>query len=600
LSEGASAAPPPSRSALYRRAALLLLFGGVLGIYAQAADFGFIHDDRQLILRQPRPASWTEIAQVFREPHWPGLPYYRPVSRSTMVFQKYLHGDDPAPFHRFNIALMAATALVFFAILRRRPFHVRFVPAWLAAALFAAHPVASHVVYPICSGRETLIPSFLMLCAVAAYLSRGAAAYWTAIAFTALSIFAKEQAAVLPGFFVLADALGLTADPPGRRASQWLRRYAPIALLFAGYFFVRSRLFGEALYHVAVLERPWVPLHTLVYTLQTALVPFVDLVFEPRFQVWWSWPRALLSLTIVAALAWGIVRSGGARVRQALFFAGWWLLALLPTANLLQQEAPFAERYGFLSLAGLVGVGALLASDAWPRRGARVALAAAAGVAIVVLAWISIDRGPHFRDEVAFATEWVRSDPQSYKAQLNRGQGFVETGEWEEATRHLTLAAELRPNSAIIQQGLAYALWRSGDAEAAAKQFERTVRLAPDLGIARRNYGELLLGRGELDAAEEQLAAAARLLPADPRAQLLWGRALRRQGELDGARRQLLHAVRLDPRQISALYELGLLLEARGELEAALARYRSVLALRPEHVRAQRKVARLGGDADED
>jgi tetratricopeptide (TPR) repeat protein len=58
--------------------------------------------------------------------------------------------------------------------------------------------------------------------------------------------------------------------------------------------------------------------------------------------------------------------------------------------------------------------------------------------------------------------------------------------------------------------------------------------------------------------------------------------------------------VRLDPRQISALYELGLLLEARGELEAALARYRSVLALRPEHVRAQRKVARLGGDADED
>jgi hypothetical protein len=42
------------------------------------------------------------------------------------------------------------------------------------------------------------------------------------------------------------------------------------------------------------------------------------------------------------------------------------------------------------------------------------------------------------------------------------------------------------------------------------------------------------------------------------------------------------------------------LLEARGELEAALSRYRSELALRPQHERAQRKVARLWADSDED
>jgi tetratricopeptide (TPR) repeat protein len=510
-----------------------------------------------------------------------------------MVIQKYWHGDDPAPFHRFNIALLAATALVFFAILRRRPFHVRFAPAWLAAALFAVHPVASHVVYPICSGRETLIPSFLMLCAVLAYLSPGAAAYWVAMAFTALSIFAKEQAAVLPGFFVLADALGLTAEPPGARPSRWLRRYAPVVALFAVYFAIRSQLFGETLYAVAFLDRPLFPLLTLLYTLQTAIVPFASLVFEPRFAVWWSPPRLAISLLVVALLAWGVARSGGERRRQALFFAGWWLLALLPTANLLVQEAPFAERYGFLSLAGLLGVAALLASDAWARERLRPALTVGAAAGIAALAWISIGRGPHFANEVAFAREWVRSDPASYKAQLNMGQGFVETGEWEQAVPHLAIASRLRPNSAIIQQGLAYALWRSGDVETAARHFEEAIRLAPDLAVARVNYAELLLQRGDAEAAIPQLTRALRLSPVDLRARLALARALRQRGDLPAAQRQLEQALRTDPSAVQARYELGLVLEARGQRDAALAQYRAVLALKPDHVRAQRKLARL-------
>ena len=242
---------------------------------------------------------------------------------------------------------------------------MRYGPALLFAAAFAVHPVASGTVYPICSGRETLVPSVLMLCAIAAYLSPGRAAYAVALLFTGLSAFAKEQAAVLPAIFVLADALGLTADPPGRRPSRWLRRYAPIVLLYGAYFTIRSQLFGGALHAVAFLDRPWGPFQTLAYTLQTSLVPFVDLVFEPRFEIWWSWPRTVLWVAIVAGLAFAVLRGPAPRRAQALFLAGWWLVALAPTANLLVQEAPFAERYGFLSLAGLLAIPALLASDAW-------------------------------------------------------------------------------------------------------------------------------------------------------------------------------------------------------------------------------------------
>ena len=45
------------------------------------------------------------------------------------------------------------------------------------------------------------------------------------------------------------------------------------------------------------------------------------------------------------------------RVRTALlFWLGWIVLSLAPTANVLVQEAPFAERYGLLALAAVSGL----------------------------------------------------------------------------------------------------------------------------------------------------------------------------------------------------------------------------------------------------
>ncbi|MGH0032487.1 MAG: tetratricopeptide repeat protein [Myxococcota bacterium] len=591
MSREASVGPSP----VVRALALLGLFAVVLAVYAPSAGFGFIHDDRQLVLRQPMPASLLEVASVFGEPHWPGLPYYRPVSRSTMVLQKYLHGDDPAPFHRFNVVLMGLTAWVLFALLRGRPFRVGFWPAWLAAAAFALHPVASHVVYPICSGRETGIPSFLMLCATLAWLAPGARAYGVALLFTGLSILAKEQAAVLPALFVWADLLGVTAAPPGRDAGRWARRYAPIVALFAIYFVVRTQLFGSALYHVAVFDRPLQPLLTLVYTLQTAFVPFVALVYEPRLAAWWSWPRFAVTLAAVAALLFGAWRTTPARRRQLLFFAGWWGVALLPTANLLQQESPFAERYGFLSLAALVAIVALFVSDAWDawRGPARRGLAAVCVAALAALAWISFARGPGFADEAAFATAWVRSDPGSYKAQLNRGQEYVQVEDWERAAHHLGLAAGLRPGSATILNGWAYALWRSGDAAAAAQRYEEAIRVAPRLAAARAGYGALLLSEGDARRAAAQLEQAAQLMPRDAALRLRLGRALRRSGRPEDALRQLEVATRLDPASVQTLVELGELLEEQGDMAAARRRYESALALRPDHPRARAGLARL-------
>lgn len=576
-----------------RALGVLLLFVAVTALYAPSLRFGFIHDDRQLILRQPVPSGIGDVLAVFAEPHWPGLPYYRPVTRATMVLQKYLHGDRPAPFHLFNVLLMGVAAVLVYALLRRRPFRVQPVPALLAAALFAVHPIASDTVYPICSGRETLLPTVLVLGTLLAWLTPGARGYVSGLLLATASLFAKEVGAIVPGLLAAADVLGLSPDPPGRDVWRWARRYAPLAVVFAIYFAIRSRLFGTPLHPIAVLDHPGYPLLTLAYTLQTTFAPFVDLVYEPHWPIWWSWPRAAVWVLALCALSLLVVRRRAVSRSAVLFFGAWWLAALAPTANLLVQEAPFAERYGFLALAGPIGIVALLASDLWTQARWRPALATAGAVAIAACATISFLRGPHFADEIGFATTWVRNDPDSYKAQLNLGQTLVELERWDEASTHLAAASRLRPRSGLIHNGLGYALWRKGDRAAAATQFELAIQLSPKLAVARTNYGDLLLERGEVDDAIESYQQALRLEPRDARTHRQLARALRRKGRSDLAVRHYERSLELDPRSAITHYELGELLEERGDRDLAAARYEAALRLRPDLVRARRRLDRL-------
>ena len=507
----------------------LLLFVAVFALYAPSLRFELIHDDRQLILRQTVPESLADVASVFAEPHWPGLPYYRPVTRTTMVVQKYLHGEDPAPYHLFNVTLMGLTALVVFGLLRRPAFDVPTTPALLGAALFAMHPVASGAVYPACSGRETLVPAFLVLCSLYAFLTPGRLAYAASLLLATASLFAKELGAIVPALFVMADLLRVSPDPPGRDVARWARRYAPLVLVFAAYFVIRSELFGATLHRVAVFDRPSYPLWTLAYTLQTSFAPFVDLVYEPRLPVWQSLPRAIVWVPATALLAFAVWRRKDVSRPAVLFLVAWWGITQAPTANLLVQESPFAERYGFLSLFGLVGVLALLARDVWDDPRARTAVKTVSAVALVACAAITLLRGPHFANEMAFAEVWVKNDPASYKAHLNLGQSYVEMERWEDAVTHLGAASELRPRSGIIHNGLGYALWRNGDPAGAERHFGLAIRLAPKLAVARTNLGDLLQGRGRLDEAIRHYEQALRIAPGDPRARGQLAKARARQ-----------------------------------------------------------------------
>jgi tetratricopeptide (TPR) repeat protein len=494
-------------------------------VHGRSLSHDFVYDDYLLIVDAPRPESARDFARVFAEPHWPGLPYYRPVSRLTMRVQKALHDNDPAPYHAFNFLVAGALGALLYLVLRRPAIGAAPAAASCAAIAFVVHPIASSCVYPIASGRETLLPTLFSLAAIAAYLTPGRAGYLGALAAFALSLLSKEQAVVVPGILALAD-LTLFRRP----FLQVALRMVPFALVLAAHLALRASVIVPGQHTLALVEHPEGPLLSLVFFAQTALVPFVELLYEPRLEIWVDPARLVATAAIVLWVA--------ARARRtdlpALFALGWIALGLLPTANILHQDAGFDERYGYLSLAGLM---LILAKVVPPKVWAAP---------LILLGAISFYRGEVFRDPLGFLHHWAKTDPESAQPPASLGEFHARLGETDKAIAYYQEALRLRPRYFQVHANLGILLQDAGRKEEAAEHYREALKIRPRAKEARSNLSEIMFGLRRFDD-PSPFSAALELDPAYPPALAGLAEHHLARGEYEEARRLFESAIAAAP-----------------------------------------------------
>ena len=549
-----------------------------------AVRYDFIYDDHTLIVNHPAPRSAGEVLGVFAEGHWLGLPYYRPVARLTMVVQKYLHGDDAAPYHAFNALLMGVLAVLTWFLLRQPALGICPGPAFLGAALVAVHPVASCTVYPICSGRETLMPALFIVAAVTAFLKPGRRWYAAAMGLFAVSLLCKEQAIIVPGLFVLADLLGLSPSVPRWTWTAWLRRYLPVAGILLGYFLVRWLLFqGSGQHQLAVLDRPVGPALSLLYAVQVAFVPFVQLLYEPTtFNVWFSPWRTAVCLAAVFGMAALTVRHRATLGRGGLFWLGWFVLALLPTANLLAQEAPFAERYVLLALVAVAGLAATLASLQWDRTSTRQLIVGCALVLLVACGWISWQRGQYYTNDIQLFTQWIRTDPKSDEAHSGLGAALLPKERTAEAFDHLLLAIRLNPQNVQAHFNLGHVYTRRKDPAKAVSHLRQAASLQPDNATYHFGLGRALAELRKPNEALKHFEIALRINPDYADAHNNLGVLLAQLKKLDAAASHFERAIQLQPDSAEAHFNLGNVFEAQGKLARSVECHQQALRIKPD------------------
>lgn len=576
-------------SVLLRAAEPVVLFVAVVAVYAQSVSYDFIYDDRQLIIDRPAPRSVAEVLEVFAVGHWKGLPYYRPIARLTMVVQKYLHGDNPAPYHGLNTLFMGSFAVLTWMLLRQPPMAIGRWPALMGGALVAAHPVASCTVYPICSGRESLMPAMFVVAAVTSYLRPGRLWYAAAMGLFAVSLMCKEQAVILPGLFLLADGLGLSPAAPIRRIVVWAKRYLPVGGILLLYFLIRWLVLHESdKIQVVLFDQPARFALSYLYALQTTFVPFVQLVYEPSRDVWVSLWRAGVCSAVVIGIACLAYRYWSVVGRLVLFWLGWFVLTLLPTANILQQEVAFDERYVLLALVALVGLGMLLGSLFWERKSVRFAFILCITVMVTSCGWISHKRGQYFVDEFSFHSQWAYTNPKSDQAHRGLGWALLQQDRLEEAVMHLEESLRLNPRGIPAQINLGNVYMRCGDPAKALPYFVEVMRLQPNHAESHNDLAGVLAALGNADEAFYHYDTALRLNPKLPEAHNNMGVLLVQQGKVDAAAAHFEIAIQIQPNNAEAHNNLANALSSQGKLTRAVEHYQRALSIKPDYLAALR------------
>lgn len=590
--EPAGSAPGSAASGLWTSATGrgVFLFLLVFLAYIPAMRSGFIWDDDTFLYENKLIHASDGLRRFWFATE---APDYFPLTSTTLWLEWRLFGMNATGYHVINVLLHGVTSLLMWRILER----LRVPGAWLAAAVFALHPVNVESVAWITERKNTLSMAFyaasLLLFLRFEKEERGR---WYALALGAflLALLAKTSVVMLP-----VVLLGLAWWQRGRIAAVDLKRVLPFfavagLLALVTIWFQYNRAIATDVVRddslpARLAGAGWV---TWFY-LYKALVP-VNLSFvyprwtiNPSSLVTWV---PLAALAAVFALAWLKRRTWG---RPVLAGFGYFVVCLFPVMGFFNiyfmNYSLVADHWQYVSLPGVVAlvIGGAASLAAGGREGLYAAARPAAAVLIAVLFGLTWAQQGGYRNEEALWHDTLSKNPGARLAHNNLATHYERLGDFARAHHHITRALEARPDDPTGHYNLGNILDKMDEAEKALAAYRQAVRLKPDHAEAYNNMANVLLRTGRPGEAETAVREALRLDPQYPEAHYTLGNVqgeLGRTGEAEASYRA---ALGLRPGYSEAANNLGNLLLKQGRVAEAAEAFRKAVEANPEDLFAQ-------------
>ena len=565
-----AASSPATETYLTQRSWLLALVLVIVTFvaYQPVWHAGFIWDDDAYVTRNPLLTAPDGLERIWFSAH--SQSQYVPLVYTTLRFEHTLWGLDPVGYHLVNIVLHALNALLVWAVLRK----LAIPGSWLAAAIWAVHPVNVESVAWITELKNTQSTLFYLLALLAwmKFTAQETGRPWRfyrlALALHALALFSKTTACTLPAAMLLVLWLRRQSIGWGR-----LKQVAPFMALgvamglFSVWWEAHLGNYGKGLHYLFNgLERVLIATRALWFY-ATKLIWPTKLTFSyPRWEIDVRDPLQYMWLIGCVAVAlflwWRRQALGRAPVAAVVFFVAA-LSPLLGFIPLYTFRFSFvADHYQYVASIGLIALfaGAVFShADTWQLgHNTRCTLSASLLVVLGALTW---QQARIYQNSETLWRDTLTKNPQSWIAYNNLGYVQAQKGDVDAAISNYEHSLQLNPENERGYFNLGNVFLDQGHPYKAIGYYEETLRLRPDFADAHNNLGK----------------------------------ALFKTGDPQGAIRHFQEALRLKPTMAAAHYNLGVALEKAGRVPEAIQHYEQALRIDPDYPQARNALARLQG-----
>lgn len=532
----------------HRTIGAIVIVVATFAAYVPAMRGGFVWDDPDYVINNDNLRTLDGLGRIWFVPK--SSPQYYPLVHTTFWAEYQIWGLNPAGFHVVNVLLHIAGALLLWKLLAM--LDVR--GAWLAAAIWALHPINVESVAWITERKNVLSGVFYFASAIAYFKfiqSDPRRWNWWAIALAlfACALLSKTVTATLPAailvviwwkrgriswgdiaplvpFFIIGAALGLaTAYLEAHFVGATGERIAELNLSPAQRILIAGRVIW---FYACTIIWP----HPLTF-----IYPRWEV--DPR--IWWQWAFPASAILLVLILWLSRKRFGRAPLAGVLLFMGT-LFPVLGFLNVYPMRFSFvADHFAYLASISLIVLAAALLREK------------AGAVLLIPLAVLTFNRGFAYSDAETLWRDTLAKNAGSWMVYTNLGNVLVEKGQLDEAE----------------------------------PLYAAALKLAPELHDTHTNAGMMLGYRGRYDEAVAEFQTALQINPGFAPAHYGLGQVYSRMNRIDEAERELRAAIASAPQYPEANYRLGVILESRGDLDAAIARYRTAVTYKPDYPEAR-------------
>ncbi len=561
--------------------------------YQSVWHAGYIWDDDVYVTTNPLLTAPDGLKRIWFSLDSPSQ--YFPLVYTTFRLEHALWGLNAVGYHWVNIFLHAANALLVWILLRT----LRIPGAWLAAALFALHPVQVESVAWITERKNVLMGFFFLLALIcwARFIRKEQQGRWwlygAALVLYVLSLASKTTACTMPAALLLI---------------LWLK-HKPITLARIAQVtpFV---LLGIAMGLVTIW---WERYHQGTQG-QTFAIGFGDRILVASRAIWFylgklvwpnelsfsypRWPVSLanpldfiwVGMTIAAILLiWFLRRYTGRSVEVAFAF---FVATLTPVLGFIMlytfRYSWVADHYQYLACLGPLALAAAGIDLVSQKYGRAVNWVVAIGGAALLfsLGRLTWKQGAIYADEETLWRATLVTNPNSWLAHNNLGIRYAQTGRMEEELAEYRRAVELDPDYAEAHNNLGNAYARRGQAEEAIAEYDKALKLHPRMSTAHANAATLLLKLGRTSEAIDHLQKQLVLEPRNAELKRSLGDLLARENKPAEAIENWKQALESNPKDAEAAANLGRALAESGQVQEGLVYLRQAAELTPDSAEA--------------